>query len=67
MGCLYPRNTPEFAPAEFGFHMPDAPARDALYRAAGFTEVTIDTVDFGQITADGTPTKRYTVRQKARA
>jgi len=67
MGCLHPRNAPEFARAEFGFHLRDAASWDALYRAAGFAEVTIDTVEFEHITADGTRIRRYVVHQMARA
>ena len=59
MGCLHPRIAPDFARPEHGVHLRDAAGWTELYRAAGFTEIGIETVETQQINPDGTPTTRY--------
>ena len=62
MGCLHPRTAPDFARPEYGFHLRDAAGWTELYRAAGFTEIGVETVETQQINPDGTPTTRYGFR-----
>ena len=64
--CIDPRTAPPFARAEFGFHLRQAAEWNTLFRAAGFSEVTAEAVEREQLNADGTPTKRYSVRVTAR-
>ena len=66
MGCIHPRTAPDFARPEHGFHLRDAAGWDALYRAAGFAEVKVETIEVEGINADSTPTRRYTFRLTAR-
>ncbi|HEV2335163.1 MAG TPA: methyltransferase domain-containing protein [Stellaceae bacterium] len=62
MGCLHPRTAPDFARPEHGFHLRDAAGWTELYRAAGFTEIGVETVETQQINPDGMPTTRYGFR-----
>lgn len=65
--CIDPRSAPPFARADLGFHLRPAADWDRLFHAAGFAEVTAEAVERDQLNADGTPTKRYSVRVTARA
>jgi ubiquinone/menaquinone biosynthesis C-methylase UbiE len=67
MGCLAPKDAPDFAQREFGFHLRDASEWDALCRIAGFAVVDVQTVESEQITPTGMPVKRYSIRMRARA
>jgi ubiquinone/menaquinone biosynthesis C-methylase UbiE len=67
MGCLAPREAPDSARPEYGFHLRDADTWDALCRAAGFATVDVVPVEMEGITPDGAPTKRYGIRVTARA
>jgi len=40
MACLHPRNAPDFARPEYGFHLRDDAEWNTLHRAAGFAEVS---------------------------
>ena len=66
MGCLAPREAPDFARREYGFYLRDATEWEALCREAGFTDINIQTVESEQITPSGLPTKRYSIRMTAR-
>ena len=66
MGCLAPKDPPDFAQPEYGFHLRNAAAWDALCRAAGFVTVNVETLQFEQITPNG-PIKLHTIRVTARA
>jgi ubiquinone/menaquinone biosynthesis C-methylase UbiE len=66
MGCLAPRDPPDFARPEYGVHLRDAAEWDALCRDAGFVAVNVEMLQFEQITPNG-PTKRHTFRVTARA
>lgn len=65
-GSLAPKDPPDFARPEYGFHLRDAAEWDALCRGARFVTVNVETLQFKQITANG-PTKRHTLRVTARA
>ena len=67
MGCLAPKDAPDFAQKEYGFHLRDASDWDALCRKAGFADVDVQTVVSDQTTASGAPMKRYSIRIRARA
>lgn len=67
MGCLAPKDAPDFAQKEYGFHLRDAPEWDALCRGAGFADVDVQTVESDQTTPGGAPVKRYSIRMRARA
>jgi ubiquinone/menaquinone biosynthesis C-methylase UbiE len=67
MGCLAPREAPDFARPEYGFHLRDAAAWDGFCRAAGFAAVNVETVEANQITPNGAPIRRYLIRVTARA
>jgi ubiquinone/menaquinone biosynthesis C-methylase UbiE len=62
MGCLAPKEAPDFARVEYGFHLRDASAWDALCRKAGFADLDIRTIETEQITPSGEPTKQYSIR-----
>jgi ubiquinone/menaquinone biosynthesis C-methylase UbiE len=62
MGCINPRTTPDFARPEYGFYLRDDIAWNTLYRAAGFSEVNVETVEI-----DSPPPKRYVFQITARA
>jgi ubiquinone/menaquinone biosynthesis C-methylase UbiE len=66
MGCLAPKDPSDFAQPEYGVHLRNAAAWDALCRGAGFVTVNVETLQFEQITPNG-PTKRHTIRVAARA
>ncbi len=66
MGALDSRSPPQFARPEFGFHLRSAAEWGALYRQAGFSGVDAQNLESEQITPDGVPTKRYTIRVTAR-
>ena len=67
MGCLTPKDAPDFAQTEFGFHLRDAPEWDALCHKAGFVDVDVRTVVSDQITPSGALVKRQSIRMRARA
>jgi ubiquinone/menaquinone biosynthesis C-methylase UbiE len=67
MACLSPQGAPGFAQAEYGFHLREAPEWDALCREAGFADIKSETVESQQISPDGLPTKRLSIRIGARA
>jgi ubiquinone/menaquinone biosynthesis C-methylase UbiE len=67
MGCLAPKEAPDFAQVEYGFHLRDVYEWDALCRKAGFADLDIRTIETEQITPSGEPTKRYSIRVIARA
>jgi ubiquinone/menaquinone biosynthesis C-methylase UbiE len=62
MGCIHPKTAPDFARREYGFYLRDETAWNALYRAAGFSEVNVQTVEI-----DNPPPKRYVFQITARA
>lgn len=66
MGCLAPKDAPDFAQKEYGFHLRDASEWDALCRKAGLVDVDVQTVVSDQTTASGAPVKRYSIRMRAR-
>ena len=66
MGALDSRSPPQFARPEFGFYLRSAAEWGALYRQAGFSGVDAQNLESEQITPDGAPTKRYTIRVTAR-
>ena len=66
IGSLAPKDPPDFARPEYGFHLRDAAEWDALCRGARFVMVNVETLQFKQITPNG-PTKRHTLRVTARA
>jgi ubiquinone/menaquinone biosynthesis C-methylase UbiE len=67
MGCQAPKDAPDFAQKEFGFHLRDASEWDALCHKAGFAEVDVQTVVSDQTTPSGAPVKRYSIWMRARA
>ena len=67
MGCLHPLTAPPFARPENGFHLRDAAEWDALHRAAGFVDVQVEAIETEQISAAGTPVRRYVFKLDARA
>jgi len=67
MGCLAPQEAPDFARTEYGFHLRDGADWDALCRAAGFTDVHAETIEFQQIAASGAPIRRYAIIVMGRA
>jgi ubiquinone/menaquinone biosynthesis C-methylase UbiE len=67
MGCLAPKEAPDFAQVEYGFHLRDVSEWDALCRKAGFADLDIRTIETEQITPSGEPTQRYSIRVIARA
>lgn len=67
MTCLYPRSAPAFARPEFGFHLRDDAAWQALHRAAGFSDIGAEILEFDRTGPDGAPVKRYAIRVVARA
>jgi ubiquinone/menaquinone biosynthesis C-methylase UbiE len=66
MGCLAPRDAPDFARPEYGFHLRDSGTWDALCRGAGFVSVNAETLESEQLTPSGAPTMRYMIRLLAR-
>jgi hypothetical protein len=62
MGSIHPRSPPDFARPEYGFYLRDDTAWNALYRAAGFSEVNVQTVEI-----DNPPPKRCVFQITARA
>jgi SAM-dependent methyltransferase len=67
MGCLAPREAPEFAQPGYGFHLRDATAWDAFCCAAGFTDVRAETIEHERTTPSGAPTRRFGISVRARA
>lgn len=67
MACLAPREAPDFAQVEYGFYLRDASEWDALCREAGFTDISIETLETEQTSPSGLPTKRYAIKMSARA
>ncbi|HYA71611.1 MAG TPA: class I SAM-dependent methyltransferase [Roseiarcus sp.] len=67
MGCLAPKEAPDFAQSEYGFYLRDASEWDGLCRKAGFADVNVQSVEFEQITPSGAAIKRYGVMMRARA
>jgi ubiquinone/menaquinone biosynthesis C-methylase UbiE len=67
MGCLAPKEPPDFAQAQYGFHLRDASEWDGLCRKAGFADVNVQTVESEQITPSGAPIKRYGIMMRAHA
>ena len=67
MGCLAPKDAPDFAQSEYGFHLRDASEWEGLCRSAGFADTDVQTVVSDQTTPDGAPIKRYSIRMRARA
>ncbi|MDR3476372.1 MAG: class I SAM-dependent methyltransferase [Devosia sp.] len=67
MVCLAPRDAPDFAQPEYGFHLRDAATWDALCRAAGFADVHVETIESQQITPSGAPIKRFGITVRARS
>src|SRR5262249_30700773 len=50
MGCLAPKDPPDFARPEYGVYLRDAAEWDALCRGAGFVAVNAETLQFERIT-----------------
>jgi SAM-dependent methyltransferase len=67
MACLAPREAPDFARAEYGFHLRDATVWDALCRAAGFADVHVETVEAEQIAPGGAAVRRFGIIVTGRA
>ena len=67
MACLAPKDAPDFAQLEYGFHLRDASEWDALCRKAYFVDVDVQTFEVKQTTPSGAPTKRYAILMRARA
>jgi ubiquinone/menaquinone biosynthesis C-methylase UbiE len=67
MACLHPRSAPAFARPEHGFYLRDDASWHALHRAAGFSEISVQTLEFEQANRDGTPVKRYGIIVVARS
>jgi ubiquinone/menaquinone biosynthesis C-methylase UbiE len=67
MACLAPREAPDFARPEYGFHLRDDATWDALCRAAGFTDVNVETLEAEQITPSGAPIRRFGIIVRGRA
>ena len=65
-GALDARSPPQFARPEFGFHLRSATEWATLFRQAGFGTVDARNIELQQLTPDGKPTKRYTIRVTAR-
>jgi hypothetical protein len=42
MGCLAPKDPPDFAQLEYGFHIRDATEWDTLCRGAAFASVNVE-------------------------
>lgn len=59
IGCLAPREAPDFAQQEYGFHLRDAATWDAFCRAAGFRDVNVEAIESEQITPSGAPIRRF--------
>jgi ubiquinone/menaquinone biosynthesis C-methylase UbiE len=66
MGALDSRGAPPFARTEFGFYLRSAAEWVDLCREAGFGPVEAENIESEQLTPNGTPTKRYTIRLTAR-
>ena len=60
------RSPPQFARAEFGFHLRSVTEWATFFRDAGFCAVDTQSMELEQLTPDGKPTKRYTIRVTAR-
>lgn len=67
MACLYPRNAPDFARPEYGFHLRDDAEWNSLHRAAGFAEVSSQIVALEMIDPEGKSITRYGIYVTARA
>jgi ubiquinone/menaquinone biosynthesis C-methylase UbiE len=67
MACLAPREAPDFAKPEYGFHLRDAATWDALCCAAGFADVHVETIESEQITPSGAPIRRFGITIRGRA
>lgn len=65
-GALDLRSPPQFARPEFGFHLRSATEWATLFRQSGFGTVDTQNIELEQLTLDGKPTKRYTIRVTAR-
>jgi ubiquinone/menaquinone biosynthesis C-methylase UbiE len=66
MGTLAPNCPPAFARPELGFWLRSADEWAELCTQAGFAAVRAQTVESEQLTADGAPTRRYSIRLTAR-
>ncbi len=66
MTGLDSRSPPQFARPEFGFHLRSATEWATFFRQAGFGTVDTQNIELEQLTPDGKPTKRYTIRVTAR-
>lgn len=67
MGCLAPEGAPEFALAEYGFHLREASEWNDLCRGSGFSDVNVEAVAFSQTAPNGASIKRHSIRMQARA
>ena len=67
MACLAPREAPDFARPEYGFHLRDAASWDALCRVAGFPDVHVETVVDEHSTPSGAPIRHYGIIVRGRA
>lgn len=65
MGCLAPAHPPEFAQPEHGFYLRDAAAWDELCRAARFSKVDAQLLEFEQPTPTGISVKRSLIQLMA--
>jgi len=61
MACLAPRDPPDFARVEYGFHLREAAEWDKLCRAAGFVDVHAETIESQQTSVRGAPIRRYSI------
>jgi ubiquinone/menaquinone biosynthesis C-methylase UbiE len=66
MGALDARCAPAFARPEFGFYLRSAGEWSALWRQAGFQAVQARAVASEQVTEQGAPIRRYSIRLVAR-
>jgi ubiquinone/menaquinone biosynthesis C-methylase UbiE len=67
MGCLQPREAPEFAKPEHGFFLRDTAAWQTAYHNAGFAKLDIESIESDRINAAGATIRRYSFRLTARA
>ena len=67
MACLHPRNAPDFARPEYGFHLRDETAWNNLHRAAGFSEIHSEILVWELTDSEGRSTTRYGIRVTSRA
>lgn len=65
LGALAPERAPAFARPELGFWLRSADAWTELCAQAGFAAVRTQKVESEQMTAEGAPARRYTIRLTA--